>query len=192
MTQLKGKIFTEEMNEPVMHEAVRWFLASRRRGTHSAKTRSEVRGGGIKPWKQKGTGRARAGSIRSPLWRKGGVIFPPKPRDYGYALPQKIRKLALRVALSQFNREDRIKVMDEFSLPQPKTKEGTKFLQGLGVSGKTLIILTGENPGFERGLRNIEGVKLALSKDLNILDLLRAEWLVMEKKAMAQLEERLV
>ena len=133
MAQLKEKVFNEAVNEPVVHDAVRWLLASRRQGTHSAKTRTEVSGGGKKPWKQKGTGRARAGSTRSPLWRKGGVIFPPKPRDYAYSLPKKVRQLALRVALSELNRADKIKTVEAFSLPQPKTKEGVKWLKAQGV-----------------------------------------------------------
>jgi len=191
MAQLTGKIFTEEMNQPVVHEAMRWYLASRRRGTHSALTRSEVRGGGIKPWKQKGTGRARAGSIRSPLWRKGGVIFPPKPRDYSFALPVKVRKLALRVALSGLNREDRVKVIDAFSVAQPKTKEGIKFLKGLDLKGRVLFLQAKENPEFSRSLRNIEGVKIMHSKDLNIYELLKAEYVVIEKSAVSELEARL-
>lgn len=191
MAQLTGAIFTEEMNEPVVHEALRWYLASRRRGTHSAKTRAEVSGGGIKPWKQKGTGRARAGSIRSPLWRKGGVIFPPKPREYGYSLPRKVKRLALRVVLSQLNREERIKVFDAPELPQPKTREGVKWLKSLGVSGQVLVVLAEAKPEFERGLRNIAGIKILKLLDLNIHDLLRAQWLAMEEKAISQLEKRL-
>lgn len=191
MAQLKEKIFNEQMNEPVVHEAVRWFLASRRQGTHSAKTRAEVSGGGKKPWKQKGTGRARAGTNRSPLWRKGGVIFPPKPRDYGYNLPKKVRSLALRVALSELNRNDKIKLVEALALPQPKTKEGVKLLQGLGVAGKVLLVTAAGAPEFERGVRNIAGASLALAKDVNIMDLMRAEWLVIEKSAVAQLEKRL-
>jgi large subunit ribosomal protein L4 len=191
MAQLKEKIFNEELNEPVVHEAVRWFLASRRQGTHCAKTRTEVSGGGKKPWKQKGTGRARAGSNRSPLWRKGGVIFPPKPRDYSYSLPKKVRALALRVVLSELNRSDRIKTVEAFSLPQPKTKEGVKLLKGLGVEGKVLLVMALAAPEFERGVRNLAGVNVSLAKDVNIMDLMRTEWLVIEKPAVAQLEARL-
>jgi large subunit ribosomal protein L4 len=191
MAQLKENIFNEKLNEPVVHEAVRWFLASRRQGTHCAKTRTEVSGGGKKPWKQKGTGRARAGSTRSPLWRKGGVIFPPKPRDYSYSLPKKVRALALRVALSELNRSDRIKTVEAFSLPQPKTKEGVKLLKGLGVEGKVLLVMALAAPEFERGVRNIAGVNVSLAKDVNIMDLMRTEWLVIEKPAVAQLEARL-
>jgi len=192
MPELAEKIFNEELNEPVVHEALHWFLASRRQGTHSAKTRAEVSGGGIKPWRQKGTGRARVGSIRSPLWRKGGVIFPPKPRDYSYSLPKKMRKLALRVVLSQMRREDRVMVVDTFSLPQPKTKEGVKFLEKLGVKDRVLIVLAQENGEFEKGVRNIDGAKIILSKDLNVFDLLKSDWALMEKKAVLQLEERLI
>jgi large subunit ribosomal protein L4 len=195
---LSEKIFNEELREAVVHETLRWYLASRRRGTHSAKTRSEVRGGGIKPWRQKGTGRARAGSIRSPLWRKGGVIFPPKPRDYSYNLPKSMRKLALRIVLSQFNREDRLKVLPSFSLPLPKTSEGVKWLEGMGVTGKVLILLAENNlelatiVAFERGLRNIKGVKIITLDQLNIFELLNADWLVLENKTISLLEERLL
>lgn len=189
---LSEKVFNEEINEPVVHEALRWFLAARRQGTHAAKTRAEVSGGGIKPWRQKGTGRARVGSIRSPLWRKGGVIFAPKPRDYSYSLPKKVRKLALRVVLSQFNRESRIKVVERFSLPAPKTKEGAKFLKEAAVEGKVLVILAEAAPEFERGMRNIEGMKIVLAKDLNVFDLLKSDWILLEKRAVPQLEGRLV
>jgi large subunit ribosomal protein L4 len=191
MAELKEKIFNEEMNEAVVHENLRWFLATRRRGTHSAKTRTEVSGGGKKPWKQKGTGRARAGSNRSPLWRKGGVIFPPKPRDYSYALPKKVRQLGIRIALSDFNREGKIKLVEGFSLSEPKTKSGVKFLKEAGVSGKLLVIMAEKNDNFEKGLRNITGVKIILSKDLNIFDLLKSEIILIEKKAVKQLEERI-
>ena len=191
MPELKNKIFNEEMNETVVHDVLRWFLATGRQGTHSAKTRSEVSGGGIKPWKQKGTGRARAGSIRSPLWRKGGVIFPPKPREYGYSLPKKVRKLGLRVVLSDFNREKRVKVVDAFSVPEPKTKAGIQFLKDQGVTGKILIIMAEARPEFDRAVRNIAGVKLVMAKDVNIFDLMKSEWILSEKKAVTQLEESL-
>jgi large subunit ribosomal protein L4 len=190
MAQLTSKIFKEEMNEPVVHETVRWLLATRRRGTHSAKTRTEVSGGGAKPWKQKGTGRARAGSNRSPLWRKGGVIFPPKPRSYAYSLPLKVRKLALRVALSEFNRGERIKEIEAFAVAQPKTKEGVKYIKELGVTGNVLLVLAEGRPEFERAVRNITGVNVVLSKNVNILDVMHAEWIVMEKAALKQLEAR--
>ncbi|MGB9613370.1 MAG: 50S ribosomal protein L4 [Candidatus Margulisiibacteriota bacterium] len=188
---LAEKIFNEEMNAAVVHEVLRWYLASQRSGTHSAKTRGEVSGGGVKPWRQKGTGRARAGSIRSPLWRKGGVIFPPQPRDYSYALPRKIRKLAYRVVLSDFNRNERVKIFEKFILPQPKTKEGVKFLREAGVSGKILIVCGQKIEEFERGVRNIAGVKVILEKDLNIFDLLNSDWLLLDQEAVNKLEKRL-
>jgi len=191
MAVLESKIFTEKMNEPVVHEAVRWFLASGRQGSHKAKTRTEVSGGGKKPWKQKGTGRARAGSTRSPLWRHGGVIFPPTPRDHSYVLPVKMRRLALRVALSQFNRDDKIKIVDEIALSSPKTKAGVEFLKKSGVAGNVLVLLAADRPAAQRGLRNIAGVTIALSKDLNIFAMLKAEWLLIERPAVAQLETRL-
>lgn len=188
---LQNKIFNEEMNQAVVHENVRWLLASRRQGTHCAKTRTEVSGGGAKPWKQKGTGRARAGSNRSPIWRKGGVIFPPKPRDYYFALPKKVRSLGLRIALSEFNREDRIKVVDRMSLGEPKTKAGVKYLKDLKMEGKIIVVMGEQDAVFERGVRNIAGVKVVLSKDLNIFDLLKSNWVLIDKKAVSQLEERI-
>ncbi|MBN3032751.1 MAG: 50S ribosomal protein L4 [Candidatus Saganbacteria bacterium] len=191
MAQLTEKIFNEEKNAAVVHEAVRWYLASRRQGTHSALTRTEVTGGGKKPWQQKGTGRARAGSNRSPLWRKGGVVFPPKPRDHSYELPKKMRKLAVRVLLSELNRGGRVILSDALKLAQPKAKAGAAFLKELKVGGSVLIVLGAENPAFERGVRNISGVTVMLSKDLNVYDLAKADWLIVEKPAVEQLKGRL-
>ena len=191
MTELKQAIFNEKMNQVVVHTALRWLLNSRRQGTHKAKTRTEVSGGGVKPWKQKGTGRARAGSNRSPLWRKGGVIFPPTPRDHSFRLPVKVRKLALRVALSDCNRATRLKVVGNFSLPAPKAKEGAKFIAAAGVSGKVLLVEAEHHPEFEKGIRNIPGVTLTLARELNIFDLLKSEWILIEESAVPILEERL-
>ena len=191
MAQLTEKIFNEEKNDAVVHEAVRWYLASRRQGTHSAKTRTEVSGGGKKPWKQKGTGRARAGSTRSPLWRKGGVIFPPKPRSYAYNLPKKVRQLAVRVLLSELNRAGRVRVLDAFSLAQPKAKEGAQFLKEQNTTGAVMIVMGDDNPNFERGVRNLAGVSVIRSNDLNIFDLARTDWLVLDKASLKQLTERL-
>jgi len=188
-TNLPSKIFGEKENEHAVHTALVWYLSTQRRGTHSAKTRAEVRGGGIKPWRQKGTGRARVGSIRSPLWRKGGVIFPPKPRNYAFNLPKKARKLALRIALSDKARADRIKVVDELKVTEPKTKLAVKLLKDLKVEGKILIVLASEDQVFVKAARNIEGIKVSSHKDLNIFDLLSAEWVLMEKAAVSALEE---
>jgi large subunit ribosomal protein L4 len=129
------------------------------------------------------------GSNRSPLWRKGGVIFAPKPRDYGYTLPRKIRKLALKVALSDKAKAGKVKTVEELKVSEPKTKLAAKIMKDLKLSGKILILLGQENPAFEKAARNLEGVKLLLAKDLNIFDLLGAEWLLTEKSAIARLEE---
>lgn len=189
--ELDDRIFDVTVNPSLFYETVRMQLASRRTGTAATKNRALVRGGGAKPWKQKGTGRARAGSNRSPIWRKGGVIFPPKPRAYGYALPKKVRVLGLKVALSDFNRADRIKIVDRFVLTEPKAKAGAKYLTELKMEGEILIVMSEKDPSFERGVRNLAGVKLTLAKDLNIFDLLKSGWVLMDKKAVAQLEERL-
>jgi large subunit ribosomal protein L4 len=191
MTQLKQKIFNEKLNSAVVHEAHRWYLASRRRGTHSALTRTEVSGGGKKPWAQKGTGNARAGSTRSPLWRHGGVIFPPKPRDYGYALPKRIRKMALRVVLSELNREGKVIALPTVAVAEAKTKAGQKFLKEQGVAGKTIVLLGSPEATTERALRNLAGVSVMTCDDLNIHDLLQAEWLVLDTAALKTLEARL-
>jgi large subunit ribosomal protein L4 len=182
-------IFGRKPNEHVVHSALVWLQATQRRGTHGSKTRAEVRGGGKKPWKQKGTGRARAGSIRSPLWRKGGVVFGPKPRDYGFNLPRKVRKLALKTALSDMAREGKIKVMQELALAELKTKLAGKLLKDLNMSGKTLIILEQKNDGFRRASRNLAGVNPVSAGDLTIFDLLNADWILTETAALARLEE---
>ena len=185
----KNDILKEKKNETVVHAAVTWYLAAQRRGTHSSLTRAEVSGGGKKPWRQKGTGRARAGSTRSPLWRKGGVIFGPKPRDYNYAFPKKMRKKALKVVLSDKSREGKLKMVEELKIQDAKTKLAAAALKGLGVAGKILLILDDENKLFHKAARNIEKTKPIYVNDLNILDLLRAEWIVVEKKAMQKLQE---
>ncbi|NQT29078.1 MAG: 50S ribosomal protein L4 [Candidatus Saganbacteria bacterium] len=189
--KLSQKIFNEKMNENVVADTLTWYLASRRRGTHSAKTRAEVRGGGRKPWRQKGTGRARAGSIRSPLWEKGGVIFGPKPRSYKYRLPIKVRKLAQRIVLSDKVVQGKVKIVEELSLAEKKTKLALKLLQDLGVKDKILIVLSKKNEVFNKAARNIRGVKVILFNELNVFDLLNADWLVLEKKAVSSLEEAL-
>ncbi|MEA3494202.1 MAG: 50S ribosomal protein L4 [Candidatus Margulisiibacteriota bacterium] len=185
------KLLVKKQNENVVHAALTWYLASQRRGTHSTKTRAEVRGGGIKPWKQKGTGRARAGSIRSPLWRKGGVTFGPKPRNYGYSFPKKMRKLAIRTALSDKVKGKKIKIVDELKLSEAKTKAAAKLLKDLAVSGKVLFLLGKENEIFVKASRNLKGVKSLNAKEINIYELLLADWVVIEKSAVPVLEEGL-
>ncbi|MFH1347904.1 MAG: 50S ribosomal protein L4 [Candidatus Margulisiibacteriota bacterium] len=183
------EVFGREINEHVVHSALVWYLAAKRRGTQSAKTRAEVRGGGKKPWKQKGTGRARAGSIRSPLWRTGGVIFAPKPRSYNYSLPKKVKKQALAMVLSDKAQSEKVKIVDEFKLAEAKTKLAAKLLKDLGVSGKTLFVLGQQNDDFVKAARNLAGASVALFKDLNVHELMSAEWIVMEKKALTGLKE---
>lgn len=189
MTDLPKAIFGLEMNENVIHQALVWYQASRRRGTHSTKTRSEVRGGGKKPWRQKGTGRARAGSIRSPLWKKGGVIFGPKPRSYAYNLPKKVRKLAIRVALSDKAKAEQVKVVADLKVAEPKTKLVAKLLKDSGVTGKILIVQGKEDEIFAKAARNIKGVNLTLAKDINIHDVLNAQWILVDKSAIVSLGE---
>ncbi|OGC23235.1 50S ribosomal protein L4 [candidate division WOR-1 bacterium RIFOXYB2_FULL_42_35] len=184
-------VFGRKPNESLVHSCLVWYLASKRRGTHSTKTRAEVSGGGRKPWKQKGTGRARAGSIRSPLWRTGGVIFGPKPRSYTYAFPKKMRKSALKSALSDKVQNGKFKIVADLTLTAAKTKTALAILKKLGVAGKSLIILEDKNELFMKAARNIPGVKLIYINDLNIFDLIYSDWLVVEKSVLAKLQEAL-
>ena len=186
---LSKDIFAVPMNEHVVHQASIWYLASRRQGNHSAKTRTEVSGGGVKPWKQKGTGRARAGSSRSPLWRGGGVIFPPKPRDHSYALPKKVRKLALRVVLSDRAQAGKVVVVEGIKMAGGKTKEMVKFLGKLGVAGNTLFIVDNAEENVKLSARNIAGVKLISPGELTIHDLLQSQWILADKGAIEKLTE---
>jgi large subunit ribosomal protein L4 len=183
------EIFACKMNQYVVHSALVWYLASRRRGTHNAKTRGEVSGGGKKPWRQKGTGRARAGSIRSPLWEKGGVIFGPKPRKYSYNLPKKVRKQALRIALSDRANSGLIKIIEGLDIAELKTKSVAKLLKEIEVNGKVLIIMGKENEIFEKSARNLKGVICRSFKEINVHDILNAQWLLLEKSAISGFEE---
>ncbi len=185
------KVFDEDLNTHAVHQVLTWYLRSRRAGTHSAKTRGEVSGGGVKPWRQKGTGRARVGSIRSPLWRGGGVIFPPKPRDYSYTLPKKIRKLGIKVVLSERRRAERIKVVEDLKVPKIGTKEMALKLRNLGLGEKPLIIIDKYDENLVKSARNIKGVTIVEAKDLNIHDLLCSEWLLITLGAVKYLEGRL-
>ena len=190
---LNKEVFGVEPNLHVMHLALRRQLDNGRQGSASTKTRAEVSGGGKKPWKQKGTGRARAGSLRSPLFVGGGVIFGPKPRDYGFNMPQKARKLALKSALS--SKEDQLVVVKYFStIAEPKTKLMVSALKSLNVSGKTLIIAdlkAEENKNLVMSARNIPSVKLLLPSNLNVKDLLEADYVVMTESAVNDITERL-
>jgi large subunit ribosomal protein L4 len=186
---LSDDIFGVEVNHHVMHQVVKMQLANKRQGTQSALTRAEVRGGGAKPWRQKGTGRARHGSIRSPIWRKGGVVFAPKPRSYRYSLPKKVRRLAMKSALSSKVNEEAILVLDSLELKEAKTKEMAKVLDNFNINKKALIVLEGKNETVERATRNIPGVKLAYVNTLNVLDILNYDNFVITQDAVKKVEE---
>ena len=190
---LNEAVFGVEPNLHVMHLALRRQLNNARQGSASCKTRAEVSGGGKKPWKQKGTGRARAGSLRSPLFAGGGVIFGPKPRDYSFAMPQKMRKAALRSALSAI--VEKLVVVKDFSeIKEAKTKEMVQALNALKVSGKILIVAdtkSAENQYLELSSRNIPSVRLILPSNLNVKDLLEADSVIMTEAAVNDVTERL-
>jgi len=187
------KVFGVEPNVHVMHLALRRQLSNARTGTACTKTRSEVRGGGKKPWKQKGTGRARAGSLRSPLFAGGGVIFGPKPRDYSFSMPAKARRLALKSALS--SRAENIKVIKDFSaITTPKTKEFIKILNSMSLEGKILVIAdvnNAENQHLKLSSNNVPNVKVILPSNLNVKDILEAENIVITESAINEITERL-
>ena len=189
---LNDAIFGIEANEHVMHLAVVQYLANQRQGTQSTKTRAEVRGGGRKPYRQKGTGRARQGSIRSPQWVGGGVlggvVFAPKPRDYSFKLNKKVKRLALQSALSTKAAEGKIIVLDDLSLTEVKTKEMAKVLANIKC-GKALIVMDGSNTNVMLSARNIPEVKTASVSTINVYDLLKYNTLVVTKDAVAKIEE---
>lgn len=191
---LEDKVFGIEPNIHVMHMAVKRQLSNARGGNACTKTRSEVRGGGKKPWKQKGTGRARAGSIRSPLFAGGGVIFGPRPRDFSFSMPVKARRLALKSALSA--RSEDIKLIRDFSeLTQPKTKELASVIANIGLSGKILVVADykqAENQHLQLASRNLPSVKLILPSNLNVKDLLEADSILLTETAVKEITERLI
>lgn len=186
---LSDEVFGIEPNEAVVHEAVVMQLASMRRGTSSTKTRAEVRGGGRKPWRQKGTGRARAGTTRSPLWRKGGIVFGPKPRDYAYSIPKKKSRLALKSVLSAKVSEGNIIVLNEIAFAQPKTKEMIRVLDNLKVKGKAAVVTADSGDFVEQSARNIPGIKPLYADGINVYDLLNHEKLIITKDAVSRIEE---
>ena len=185
---LSDDIFGIEASEHAMHMAVVQYLANQRQGTQSAKTRSEVRGGGRKPWRQKGTGRARQGSIRAPQWTGGGVVFAPKHRDYSFKLNKKFKRLALKSALSTKCQEEKIIVVDELNLSEVKTKEMVKVLANIKAE-KALIVMDGSNKNVMLSARNIPNVKTAGVNTINVYDLLKHDTLVLTKDAVAKIEE---
>ncbi|WLV24808.1 50S ribosomal protein L4 [Aciduricibacillus chroicocephali] len=181
--ELNEAVFGIEPNTHVLHEAVLMQRASRRQGTHAVKNRSEVRGGGRKPWRQKGTGRARQGSIRSPQWVGGGVVFGPTPRSYSYKLPKKVRRLALRSALSSKVQENSLVVLEGLAIDAPKTKEVVKLLSALNVEKKALIVTTEKDENVLRSANNLQSVKVLTVEEVNVLDLLTHDQLIITKDA---------
>lgn len=189
--ELNAAVFGVEPNEDVIFDAVIMQRASLRQGTHAVKNRSAVRGGGRKPWRQKGTGRARQGSIRSPQWVGGGTVFGPTPRSYSYKLPKKVRRLALQSVLSQKVLEGKLVVVDELSFAAPSTKEFKSVLNNLKVDAKTLLVLEGTNAKAYFSARNLANVKVIDEGNVNVLDVVNYDTLVITKAALSTVEEAL-
>jgi large subunit ribosomal protein L4 len=189
--ELADAVFGAKVNQHLLHEASRWYLRGLRAGTHKVKEKSEVSGAGRKLWRQKGTGRARIGSIRSPLWRHGGTVHGPRPRDYSYALPKKILLGALRSALSAKLAEQKLTVVDAWSLETHKTKALASALEKLNRTKSALLVDHGENRNLELASRNLDGVKLAAPNVLQPYDVLRHDLLVLSKDAVARLSHTL-
>ncbi|MFS0820977.1 50S ribosomal protein L4 [Bacillus sp. 1P02SD] len=187
--ELNDSVFGVEPNQQVLFDAVIMQRASLRQGTHKTKIRSEVAGGGRKPWRQKGTGRARQGSIRSPQWRGGGTVFGPTPRSYSYKLPKKVRRLAIKSALSTKVLEENILVLDNLVLEAPKTKDMVAVLKGLNVDRKALIVTADVNEAVELSARNIPGVTVVVANGVSVLDVLNHDKLVITKAAVEKVEE---
>ena len=187
--ELNEAVFGIEPNEAVVHSVLVNFLANQRQGTQSTKTRSEVSGGGRKPWRQKGTGRARQGSIRAPQWIKGGIALGPKPRSYKYTVNKKERRLAVKSLLSSKVLENNLVVVDSLNLKEIKTKEMVKVLSNLKVEGKALVMLPEKNENVQKSARNIEGVKTTLVGTINVYDLLKYNKLVVTEDTIKKLEE---
>ncbi len=187
--ELNDNVFGIEPNEAVVHSVLVNYLANQRQGTQSTKTRSEVAGGGRKPWRQKGTGRARQGSIRAPQWVKGGIALGPKPRSYKYTVNKKERRLAIRSVLSSKVLENNLVVLDKAEMKEIKTKDMVKTLANLKVEGKTLILLPEKNENVQKSARNITGVKTTLVNTINVYDLLKYNKLVVTVDAVKKLEE---
>ena len=187
--ELSDNIFGIEVNKNAVHLAVQNQLANKRQGTQSTKTKSEVRGGGIKPWRQKGTGRARHGSIRSAQWIKGGIVLGPKPRSYSYTIPKKLKKLALKSALTSKVNEKELMVLDQLSFDSIKTKQMIGVLDSLKVETSALIVINGKNETVVKSTRNIPGVKTAFVNTINVFDILKYDKFIITKDAVEKVEE---
>jgi large subunit ribosomal protein L4 len=188
---LHPEVFGVAVNDHLLYEAVKQYRAGARSGTHATKNRALVSGSGKKPWRQKGTGRARVGEVRTPLWRHGGTVFGPQPRDYSYAMPKKARAAALRSALSQRVKEGALKVVDHFDLAEPKTRELIAILGKLEVSGKTLLVDHKPTDNLVLSGRNIPGLKVVDPTQVNVYDVLDCRNLLVTQEALTKLEERL-
>ena len=187
--ELSAAVFGIEPNESVVHDVVKNHLANCRQGTQSALTRAEVSGGGIKPWRQKGTGRARQGSTRAPQWTHGGIVFAPKPRDYSYTLNKKVKRLALKSALSSKAIDGDIIVIDAIKMEEVKTKTFKTFLNAVGATGKALVVTAENDQVVVKSARNIPGVLVTFASLLNVYDILNAKKFVVDQAALAKIEE---
>ncbi|GAA0225895.1 50S ribosomal protein L4 [Metaclostridioides mangenotii] len=187
--ELTDTIFNVEVNEHILYEVVKNQLANKRQGNQSAKTRSEVRGGGRKPWRQKGTGRARQGSTRSVQWVGGGVAFAPKPRSYRYTLPKKVRRLAMKSALTTKVQNSEIIILDQLNMDAPKTKEFVQILKNINANRKALVVTAEKNENIIKSARNIEGVQTSLVNTLNVYDILKYDSFIITTDAVKKVEE---
>lgn len=187
--QLSEAVFGRPVRPHLLYEAVKMQLANRRAGTHAAKTRGQVRGGGRKPWRQKGTGRARAGSIRSPIWVGGAAVHGPVPRDYSYRIPSSARRAALATALSARRREGRLMVLDRLEIPSGKTKDFARALETLGVSS-ALVVVADKDERLVRASRNLPYAKVIEAAGINVYDVLRYEYLIVTLPALEKIEQR--
>ena len=187
--ELNESVFGAKVNETAIHTVVKNYLANQRQGTQSTKTRSEVRGGGIKPWRQKGTGRARQGSIRATQWIKGGIALGPKPRDYRYSVNKKLKAIAIKSALSAKVNEGAFIVVDDIKLDEIKTKNVVKMLDALKVESKALIVTNEKNDNVVRSAKNIQGVATTFMGSLNVYDVLKYDVMVITKDAVSKIEE---
>ena len=187
--ELNAAIFGIEPNQAVLHDVVKNHLANCRQGTQSALTRAEVSGGGKKPWRQKGTGHARQGSTRAPQWTHGGIVFAPKPRDYSYVLNKKVKRLAMKSALSAKAQADEIVVIDAIKMDEVKTKTFKTFLNAIGVTGKALVVTAENDEIVVKSARNIPGVNVVFANLINVYDILNAKSFVVDQAALTKIEE---
>ena len=189
---LSEQVFNYDASESLLWEAVTAYLAGRRKGTHSTKTRSEVRGGGKKPWRQKGTGRARAGSLRSPLWRSGGVAFGPKPRDYAQSMPKKKRRGAVKMVLSDKLKNEKLLVLDSLNFAGHKTRSFVDVMGVFELNKRVLVVDSRENRNLFLSTRNLPDVKMVQALGVNVYDLVNAEYLMISKSSLLELQEVLL